>query len=392
MSRNVYIASGVRTAIGTFGGALASHPPVELGALVVAEALRRAEVKGEDVGDVVFGNVALTESRDAYLGRVAAVNGGIPKEVPAMTINRACGSGVQAIISTAQTLMLGHADIGVAGGAEVMSRIPHLLSAARFGQKMGDTVATDHLTGILNDPFGYGIMGITAENVAAKYGVSREQQDSFALESQTRANAAIKDGRFKSQILPVEVTVKREKVMFDTDEHPRQTTIDALAKLKPNFKKDGTVTPGNSSGINDGAAAVVLMVEDEVKKRGTKVLARIVDYAHVGVEPSEMGIGPIPAVKKLLERTGMKIGDFDVIESNEAFAAQACAVSRGLNFDTAKANPNGGAIALGHPVGATGTILTIKTAYELERIKGKYGLITLCIGGGQGIALAIERV
>ncbi|MXQ14688.1 beta-ketothiolase BktB [Microvirga makkahensis] len=392
MARNVYIASAVRTAIGSFGGSLSSHSPSQLGALCVAEALQRAQVQGGEVGHVVFGNVIVTESKDAYLARIAAMEGGIPKEVPALTVNRLCGSGVQAIVSAAQSIMLEDTDIAVAGGAEVMSRAPHLLQTSRFGQRLGDVVAVDHLTGILTDPFGNGIMGVTAENVAERFGVSRADQDAFALESQQRAANAIKAGVFKSQILPVEVTKGRTVASFDTDEHPRLSPLEALAGLRPTFKTDGTVTAGNASGINDGAAAVVLMSEDEVKRRKSDLLVRIVGYTHAGVEPSEMGIGPIPAVRKLLQRTGLRVEDFDVIESNEAFAAQACAVSRELGFDPDKVNVNGGAIALGHPVGATGAILTVKTMYELNRIRGRYGLITMCIGGGQGIAMAVERI
>jgi acetyl-CoA C-acetyltransferase len=320
------------------------------------------------------------------------MGGGVPAEAPALTVNRLCGSGVQAIVSAAQSIMLGDAAIAVAGGAEVMSRAPHLLQAARFGHRIGNVEAADHLTGILTDPFGNGIMGITAENVAERYGVTRNEQDSFAHESQQRAARAVAEGVFRAQILPVEVTKGRTVSMFDTDEHPRLSSPEALGTLRPTFKKDGTVTAGNSSGINDGAAAVVLMTEEEAKRRTGEIVARIVGYAHAGVEPDEMGIGPIPAVKSLLQRTGLRIGDFDVIESNEAFAAQACAVSRELGFDPDRVNVNGGAIALGHPVGATGAILTVKALYELHRIGGRHGLITMCIGGGQGIALAIERV
>ncbi len=390
--RNVVIASGVRTAIGTFGGALSGHSPTQLGALCVAEALRRSGLPGERVEHVVFGNVIVTEPRDAYLARVAGIEGGVPKDAPALTLNRLCGSGVQAIVSAAQMIMLGDIDVAVAGGAECMSRAPHLLQAGRFGQKMGDVAMVDQLTGVLTDPFGNGIMGITAENVATRWQIGREDQDAFALESQRRTGAAIEAGRFREQILPVEVKRGRATASFDTDEHPKpETTAATLAGLRPAFRRDGSVTAGNSSGINDGAAAVVLMEEELAGREGRSVLARIVGYAHAGVEPSEMGIGPVPAVRRLMERTGLRIGDFDVIESNEAFAAQAYAVSRELGFDPAKANPNGGGIALGHPVGATGAILVIKAAYELARIGGRYGLVTMCIGGGQGIALAIER-
>ena len=392
MSNGVVISSGVRTAIGSFGGSLSGLSPTELGAKCVKEALRRASLNGDAVGHVVFGNVILTESKDAYLARVAAMHGGIPEQVPAMTLNRLCGSGVQAIISAAQSIMLGDTDVAVAGGAECMSRSPHLVHAARFGQKMGDVAIKDHLTGILTDPFGHGIMGVTAENVAVKWKITRKDQDDFALESQRRAVRAISEGRFASQILPVEVSLGRQKVLFSKDEYPKSdANADAMAALRPLFRKDGTVTAGNASGVNDGAAVVVLVDERRAKAEGLPVLAKIVGYAHAGVNPSEMGIGPVPAVRQLLSRTGLKIADFDVIESNEAFAAQACAVSNELGFAAGKVNPNGGAIALGHPVGATGTMLTIKAAYELERIEGRLALVTMCIGGGQGIALAISR-
>lgn len=392
MSRHVVITAAARTPIGTFGGALAGHAPTQLGALCVAEALRRAGLEGDRVEHVVFGNVVLTESRDAYLARVVAIEGGVPKEASAMTVNRLCGSGVQSVVSAAQSIMLGDADIAVAGGAETMSRAPHLLATARFGQKMGDTKLTDHLTGCLTDPFGNGLMGITAENVAERFQISRDDQDAFALESQRRATAAIGEGRFRDQILPVEVKRGRATATFDTDEYVKtDASMEALAALRPVFRKDGSVTAGNASGINDGAAALVLMEEGLAEREGRTRLARIVGYAHAGVDPAEMGTGPIPAVRRLLERTGLRVEDFDVIESNEAFAAQACAVARELGFDPARVNPNGGAIALGHPVGATGSILLIKAAYELERIGGRYALVTMCIGGGQGIALAIER-
>ncbi|MGI4811479.1 MAG: beta-ketothiolase BktB [Janthinobacterium lividum] len=392
MSRHVVITAAARTPIGTFGGALAGHAPTQLGALCVAEALRRAGLEGDRVEQVVFGNVVLTESRDAYLARVVAIEGGVPKEASAMTVNRLCGSGVQSIVSAAQSIMLGDADIAVAGGAETMSRAPHLLATARFGQKMGDTKLTDHLTGCLTDPFGNGLMGVTAENVAERFQISRDDQDAYALESQRRATAALGEGRFRDQILPVEVKRGRATATFDTDEYVKtDASKEALAALRPVFRKDGSVTAGNASGINDAAAALVLMEESLAEREGRTRVARIVGYAHAGVDPAEMGTGPIPAVRRLLERTGLRVEDFDVIESNEAFAAQACAVARELRFDPARVNPNGGAIALGHPVGATGSILVIKAAYELERTGGRYALVTMCIGGGQGIALAIER-
>ncbi len=392
MTADVVILAGARTAIGTFGGALAGEEPAKLGAFVAKEALRRAGVAADDVDHVVFGNVIPTGPRDAYLARVAAIEAGVPAEAPAMTLNRLCGSGVQAIVSAAQSIMLGDASIALAGGAEVMSRAPHYLQSGRFGQKMGDVAMADGLVGVLTDPFGAGIMGVTAENVATRWQVSRVDQDAFALESQRRTSEAIFAGRFRDESLPVEVARGRTTVSFAVDEHPKPgTTLDGLAALKPAFKKDGTVTAGNSSGVNDGAAAVVLASAKWAEKASLTPLARIVGYAHAGVEPGVMGIGPVPAVRKLLERTGLSVDDFDVIESNEAFAAQALAVSRELGFDPEKVNPDGGAIALGHPVGATGAILTIKALYNLGRTGGRYGLVTMCIGGGQGIALAIER-
>jgi acetyl-CoA C-acetyltransferase len=392
-NREVVIVSGVRTAVGTFGGSLKSMAPTALGAICAREALSRAGVAPSDVGHVVFGNVIHTEPKDMYLSRVAAIEAGIPIEVPAMTLNRLCGSGVQAIVSAAQTIMLGDADVAVAGGAECMSRAPYTMPAARWGARMGDTQLVDMMIGALHDPFGHGHMGVTAENLAKKFDITREQQDALALQSHRRAAAAIAEGRFKSQIVPVEVKAGRNTVVFDTDEHVRtDATMEGLSGLRPVFLKDGTVTPGNSSGINDGAAALVLMSADAAKAAGKKPMARIVGYAHAGVEPSEMGYGPVPAVQKLLQRTGLTVADFDTIESNEAFAAQACAVAKNLGLPDDKTNPNGGAIALGHPVGASGAIITVKALYELERIGGRYGLITMCIGGGQGIALAIERL
>ena len=393
MAETAYILSAVRTAIGAFGGSLMTKEPNELGSVVAAEAMARAGVAPRQIGHVVFGNVIPTGPKDAYLARISAMNAGIPQEVPAMTLNRLCGSGVQAIISAAQNIMLGDASVALAGGAEVMSRAPHYLQVARFGQKMGDAGLVDGLMGVLTDPFGNGIMGITAENVAQKYGISREDQDAFALESQRRTAAAMSAGHFRTQILAVEVTAGRRQLTIDTDEHPKpETTAQMLAGLRPAFKKDGVVTAGNSSGINDAAAALVIASESHVKTSGAKPLARIVAYAHAGVDPAIMGIGPVPAVRALLARSGLQLSDFDVIESNEAFAAQALAVNRKLGLDPAKVNPNGGAIALGHPVGATGAILTVKAIYHLQRTGGRYGLITMCIGGGQGIALAIERL
>jgi len=388
---DIVILGGARTAIGTFGGALAGTPPIELGTVAARAALARAGVEGGQIGHVAFGHVINTEPRDMYLSRVAAMQAGVPASTPAMNVNRLCGSGAQAIVSVAQSLLLGDAEFGLAGGAESMSRAPYIVPRIRWGQKMGDISATDMMLGTLNCPFGSGHMGVTAENVARKYGISRADQDAFALLSQTRAARAIAEGRFASQIAPVEVRVKRQSVSFEVDEHPRETTAEGLASLRAVFQKDGTVTAGNSSGISDAGAAMVLARADAAAKAGLKPLARILGYAHAGVPPEVMGIGPIPAVEELLRRTGLAAGDFDVIESNEAFAAQAIAVSRALGLDPEKVNPNGGAIALGHPVGATGVLLTVKALYELERSGGRRALITMCIGGGQGIALAIER-
>ncbi len=392
MSTEIVILGGARTAIGTFGGALAGTAPVDLGAVVAKAALERAGVEAGQIGHVACGNVINTEPRDMYLSRVAAMQAGIPACVPAMNVNRLCGSGVQAIVSATQSLMLGDAEFALAGGAENMSRSPYILSGARWGQKMGDTAAGDMMVGALTCPFGTGHMGVTAENVASEHQISREDMDAFALSSQQRAAAAIEAGYFQSQITPVKVKVKRDMVDFMVDEHPKPTTAEALAGLRAVFKKDGSVTAGNASGINDGAAAIVLARADAAEKAGLKPKARVLGYAHAGVRPEVMGIGPIPAVQKLLERTGLTVADFDVIESNEAFAAQALAVNKELGLDVAKVNPNGGAIALGHPVGATGAIITLKALYELERTGGTKALITMCIGGGQGIALAIERL
>ncbi|PIE14100.1 MAG: acetyl-CoA C-acyltransferase [Rhodobacterales bacterium] len=389
---DIVILDGARTAIGTFGGALAATPPSQLGAIAAKAALERSGVEGAQIGHVVFGHVINTEPRDMYLSRIAAMDAGIPDTTPAMNVNRLCGSGAQAIVSVIQSLMLNDADFGLAGGAESMSRSPYIIQNQRWGQKMGDIKTLDMMLGALNCPFGTGHMGVTAENVAAEYDISRADQDAFALESQTRAAAAIEAGYFKDQIVPVEVKIRRDTVAFDTDEHPKATTAEALAGLRTVFQKDGTVTAGNASGINDGAGALVLARADAAEKAGLKPRARVLGYAHAGVRPEVMGIGPIPAVENLLAKTGLNINDFDVIESNEAFAAQALAVNKELGLDPAKVNPNGGAIALGHPVGATGAIITVKALYELERIGGSKALITMCIGGGQGIALAIERL
>ncbi len=388
----IVFLSGARTAIGTFGGSFAGTPPITLAAHVARAALARAGIEGDRIGHVVFGHIINTEPRDMYLSRVAAMEAGVPDTVPAMNVNRLCGSGAQAIVSAAQSLMLGDAEFALAGGAECMSRSPYILPAARWGQKMGDVGAQDMMLGALNCPFGTGHMGVTAENVAAEHGVSREDQDAFAMESQTRAAAAIAEGRFKDQIVPFEIAGRKGPTVVDTDEHPKATSLDALAGLRPVFRKDGSVTAGNASGINDGAAALVLATESAAAQAGLTPRARLIGYAHSGVRPEVMGIGPIPAVEALLARTGLTVDDFDVIESNEAFAAQAIAVNRALGLDPTKVNPNGGAIALGHPVGATGAILTVKAIAELERTGGKRAIVTMCIGGGQGIALALERL
>jgi acetyl-CoA C-acetyltransferase len=394
MEREVVVVSGVRTAIGTFGGSLKDIAPTELGAQVVREALRRASVGGDEVGHVVFGNVVHTEPKDMYLARVAAMNGGVTQDTPALTVNRLCGSGLQAVISAAQTILLGDADIVIAGGAENMSRAPYAVPQARFGARMGDTQLVDMLVGALSDPFHRFHMGVTAENVAQQFGVTREQQDALALESHRRASHAIERGYFKEQILPVEIKGKRGPTSFEVDEHVRTTpTLEDFAKLKPVFtKEDGTVTAGNASGINDAAAALVLMERKVAASRGAKPLGRLVTYAHAGVDPKIMGIGPVPASRSALARAGLSIDDMDVIEANEAFAAQACAVTRELGLDPAKVNPNGSGISLGHPIGATGALITVKALYELQRIGGRYALVTMCIGGGQGIAAIFERI
>lgn len=389
---DVFFLSGARTAIGDFGGALKDAPPTALGAHVAKAAIARSGLEAADIGQTVMGNVIHTEPRDMYVSRVVAMEAGVPKETPALTVNRLCGSGLQAIVSAAQMIKLGDASTALAGGAECMSRSGYLMPAARWGQKMGNLGLVDMMVGALSDPFGNGHMGITAENISERYGVDRAAQDEAALESHRRAAAAIAAGLFKEQIVPFEIASRKGTVSFDTDEHVRaDVTAEDLAKLRTVFKKDGTVTAGNASGLNDGAGAVVIASGEAVKERGLTPVARLVSYGLAGVDPSEMGMGPVPAVKTALARAGLSVADIDVIESNEAFAAQACAVSRALGFDPAKVNPNGGAIALGHPVGATGAILTVKTIYELKRTGGRYGLITMCIGGGQGIAMIIER-
>jgi acetyl-CoA C-acetyltransferase len=393
MTREVVIVSGARSAIGTYGGSLKDIAPTELAGQLVREVLTRAQVKGDEVGHVVFGHVVNTEPKDMYLSRVAAINGGCAEGVPAFNVNRLCGSGLQAIVSAAQSILLGDADIAIGGGAEAMSRAPYASLNMRWGARMGDTKMVDMVVGALHDPFHTIHMGITAENIAAKWGISREDQDALAVESHNRAQRAIEGGYFKSQIMPVTLKGRKGDVIFDTDEHYRPNcTLADLAKLKPAFlKENGTVTAGNASGINDAAAAVVLMEASTAKARGLKPLARLVAYAHAGVDPKYMGIGPVPATQLALKKAGLTIKDLDVIEANEAFAAQACAVSRDLGLDPAKVNPNGSGISLGHPIGATGALITVKALYELERIGGRYALVTMCIGGGQGIAAIFER-
>jgi acetyl-CoA C-acetyltransferase len=389
----VVVLSGQRTAIGDFGKALKDVTPTKLGEIAIRAALGKAEVAPAEVGHVVMGNVIHTEPRDAYLSRVCAVEAGIPVETPALTVNRLCGSGLQAIVSAAQTLMLGDAAIAIAGGAESMSRGGYLLPAERWGARLGDNKVLDMVVGALHDPFGHGHMGITAENIATRYQITRDEQDAFSLTSHQRAANAIAEGRFVSQIVPVELASRAGTTEFKQDEHVRADLAPGqLAGLKPAFKKDGSVTAGNASGLNDGAAALVLATAHEAHRRGAKPLARLVSYGHAGVEPELMGLGPIPASRIALKKAGLTIDDIDVIESNEAFAAQACAVARDLGFPAEKVNPNGGAVALGHPVGASGAIIAVKAIYELHRSKSRYALVTMCIGGGQGIAAIFERM
>ncbi len=389
----VYVVSGVRTAIGTFGGSLKGVPATDLAAKVTAEALRRSGVAAAEVGHVVFGQVLHTGPRDMYISRVAAIEAGLPVETPALTVNRLCGSGLQAVVSAAQSIRLGDCDIAIAGGAENMSQAPFFATSVRWGTRMGNAPLIDILDGALNDPFNRVLMGVTAENVAERHKISREDQDALALESHRRASHAIRSGHFKDQILGIEIKGRKGPEVFDTDEHTRHDAMaDDFGKLRPVFKRDGgSVTAGNASGINDGAAAVVLASEAAVKRLGLKPMARMAAYAHAGVEPLFMGLGPIPATRLALKKAGIAIGDIDVIESNEAFAAQACAVARELGFDPAKVNPNGSGISLGHPVGATGAINTVKAVYELARTQKQRALVTMCIGGGQGIAAIFER-
>lgn len=389
---DIYVVGAVRTAIGAFGGALKDISLADLATTAVRAVLERSKLPPEEIGHVVMGNVIPTEPRDAYLGRVAAMNAGIPKETPSFNVNRLCGSGLQAIVSAAQTILLGDADLSIGAGAESMSRGPYLALSQRWGARLGNAELLDYTIGILSDPFEKIHMGITAENVAVRYGITREMQDDLALKSQQRAAHAIAKGRFETQIVPVELASRKGVTLFDTDEHVRgDTTREGLAKLKPAFKKDGVVTAGNASGINDGAAAVALASAEAVRRLDLKPLARLVAYGHAGVEPAYMGMGPVPATRLALERADLGVDSLDVIESNEAFAAQACAVSKELQFDPAKVNPNGSGISLGHPVGATGAIISVKAIHELHRIGGRYALVTMCIGGGQGIAAIFER-
>ncbi|MFI8558731.1 acetyl-CoA C-acyltransferase family protein [Pseudomonas putida] len=389
----IYVVSAVRTAIGSFGGALKDLPLADLATLAARAAIERSGVEAAQVGHVVMGNVMPTEPRDAYLSRVAAMNAGIPKETPAFNVNRLCGSGLQSIVSAAQCLLLGDAEVALALGAESMSRGPYLLPQARWGARMGDLKGIDYTVGILQDPFEHFHMGITAENVAAKHGITRQMQDELALTSQRRAAQAIAEGRFASQIVPIELKSRKGTIEFSVDEHVRgDVTAEQLAGMKSVFKQDGTVTAGNASGINDGAAGLTLASAEAVRRLGLKPLARLVAYAHAGVEPELMGLGPIPATRAVLKKAGLSVADLDVIESNEAFAAQACAVARELDFNPEKVNPNGSGISLGHPVGASGTIIATKAIHELQRIQGRYALATMCIGGGQGIAVVFERV
>ncbi len=393
MTREVVVVSAARSAIGTYGGSLKDIAPTEMASQIVREVLSRAQVDGKDVGHVVFGHVVNTEPKDMYLSRVAAINGGCAEGTPAMNVNRLCGSGLQAIVSASQSILLGDADIAIGGGAENMSRAPYASLNMRWGVRMGDSKMIDMMVGALHDPFHTIHMGVTAENIAAKWGISREDQDATAVESHNRAQRAIEGGYFKSQIMPIMLKSRKGDVAFDTDEHFRPNcTLADMVKLKPAFlKENGTVTAGNASGINDATAAVVLMEAATAKARGLKPMARLVAYAHAGVDPKYMGIGPVPATQLALKKAGLSISDLDVIEANEAFAAQACAVSRDLGLDPAKVNPNGSGISLGHPIGATGALITVKALYELERMGGRYALVTMCIGGGQGIAAIFER-
>lgn len=391
--KDIVVLSAVRTAVGAYGGGLKDVPPCELAALMVREAVARSGAAPEDIGHTVFGNVIHTEARDMYLARVASVNGGLPVETPAFTLNRLCGSGLQAIVSATQQIETGHCDMAVAGGAENMSRGVYFSQNMRWGARMNDIQMVDAMVGALTDPFDDCHMGITAENVAERWEISREAQDALAVESHKRAAKASTEGYFKGQIVPVEVKSRKKTIVIDTDEHIRpDVTVEGMAKLRPVFKKDGSVTAGNASGINDGASAIVLATAEAAEAKGLKPMARLLGYSHAGVEPKYMGIGPVPAVKKLLDKIGLTVDDFDVLEVNEAFAAQALAVSKDLGLSDEKTNPNGSGVSLGHPIGATGAILTTKAIHELHRTGGRYALVTMCIGGGQGIAAAFERL
>jgi len=391
-TRDVVVVSGARTGIGDYGGSLKDLPATKLGTIAIKEAVARAKIDPDSIGHVVLGSVIHGEARDMYLSRVAAIDAGLPVGTPCLTVNRLCGSGLQAIVSAAQHILLGDTDVVIGGGAESMSRAAYFLPAGRWGQRMGDGAVVDAMTGALHDPFGHGHMGVTAENIAAKYEISRAEQDAYSMESHKRAANALAKGYFTSQVVPIEIKSKKGPVQYATDEHVRpEVKIEDLQKLKTVFKKDGTVTAGNASGLNDAGAAIVMMEAGAANKAGAKPMARLVAYAHAGVDPRVMGLGPIPAVKRVFEKAGLKPADMDVVESNEAFAVQAMAVTRDLGLDPAKVNPNGGAVAMGHPIGATGAILTVKAIYELERIKGRYALVTMCIGGGQGIAAIFER-
>ncbi|MGF1748612.1 MULTISPECIES: acetyl-CoA C-acyltransferase family protein [Vibrio] len=390
--REVVVLSGVRTAIADFGGALKDVAPTDLAGQVIAEAVKRANIAPEDVGHCVIGSVTHSDRRDMYMSRVAALKGGLPIETPALTVNRLCGSGLQSIVSAAQMILLGDCDAAVAGGAESMTRVPYWSPSARFGSKMGDTQLIDPMVGALTCPINDTHMGITAENLAEQYNISREEQDACALESHRRAQRAIEEQRFGDQILPIELKTRRGTTLFDSDEHVRfDATSENFSKLRPAFKKDGTVTAGNASGINDGAAALVLMEKSAAKAKGLKPMATMLGYAIAAVDPAVMGIGPVPAVRQLLDKTGVSVDDIDIWEANEAFAAQALAVTKGLNLDPEKVNPNGSGISLGHPIGATGSLISVKALYELQRTNARYAVVTMCIGGGQGIAALFER-
>ena len=392
MTREVFVVSAARSAIGTYGGTFKDTPLADLATTIVKAAIERSGAPADAIGHLAMGTVVTTEPRDCYLSRLAAVNAGLSKETPAFNVNRLCGSGLQAIVSAAQSILLGDCEIAIGAGAENMSRGAYLLPTNRWGARMGDAQVIDLMVGALHDPFHKIHMGITAENVAEQFGITRDMMDALTVESHQRAARAIAEGRFAEQIVPIEIKTRKGMVQFTTDEHVKaDTTLETLAKMRPAFKKDGSVTAGNASGINDGAGALVLASGEAVKAHGLKPLARLVTYAHAGVEPTIMGIGPVPATRKALARSGLSIADLDVIESNEAFAAQACAVTKELGLDPAKVNPNGSGISLGHPIGATGAVITTKAIYELHRIQGKYALATMCIGGGQGIAAIFER-